>query len=186
MTQPLIKHLERYLGSIEEGWSKRCDGAKMPFQIVRYGGSTDEFIYSTLGLSEFALVSRNSGKKIRCELLVTCRQADANVVGALQNLGTALATSGQALLRGDVVEFSEPLVGGSSLKAWYSTIPVYFPDDFSSCNAGHAEPVVIVWLIPIAPDEAQFVRGNGWAEFERKLEKTNPDLGNLNRVSVLI
>jgi len=46
-------------------------------------------------------------------------------------------------------------------------------------------PTVIVWLVPILPAEAAYVRDAGWEQFEDLLERSDVDLFDLQRASVV-
>jgi hypothetical protein len=44
---------------------------------------------------------------------------------------------------------------------------------------------VLVWLIPLLPEEAHYVHQHGWKSFETLLEQKNPDLLDLRRMPVI-
>jgi len=45
--------------------------------------------------------------------------------------------------------------------------------------------MIIAWLVPITDQEASFVNDRGWNEFERELEKHDPDLIDFLRASIV-
>ena len=67
------------------------------------------------------------------------------------------------------------------MEAMYVAIPVYLPDDFAVYDD---EQIVIAWLVPISPSEADFVKSHGWGVFEKCLVKADPDLTDIFRPSL--
>jgi hypothetical protein len=186
--KPLIAHLERHLGSIEVGWTRTEEGQPPGFQVARFSGSTLKGIvpFSTVGLSNFPVPSRRSGKPIRLELvfLVASPQAALGIPSLLQRIGGELLDRNDAILRGDVVGPRGPLVPDSSMVALYVSAPSYLPDSFAVCQTDHLGPVVLAWLVPISEQEARFVASNGWEAFEELLAATDPPLEDLYRSSM--
>lgn len=181
----LIKHLERYLGPIEEGWASDVDGKSLGFQVTRFSPESLAgcSAYSTLGLSQYELVSRTSSRRIRQELvmLVSDRGRSLPVAGLLQQVGTELIEAGSALLRGDVIGPRGRLFDRSQMEALYAAIPVYLPDGF-----GQVDDIVIVWLVPVSRPEADFVSTSGWPKFEERLIDVDPDLTDVHRRSIFV
>ncbi|WP_082306870.1 suppressor of fused domain protein [Bacillus sp. FJAT-27245] len=90
-----------------------------------------------------------------------------------------------AFLRGDVIGPYGPIFDGSNLETIYVTSPGYFPDSFDTFKEDNTKTIIMAWLIPITSEEAEFIRKNGWEEFEVKLEVSDPDLIDLNRKSIV-
>ncbi|KGP90300.1 hypothetical protein N780_05985 [Pontibacillus chungwhensis BH030062] len=184
-----INFLENHLGEIECGWSKNEDDEELPFQVVKYGNGPFEgtVTYSTLGLSNFPFVSYMSEKEIHQELIFVADSSigDINIPSLLQQVGLMIFQKNRALLRGDVIGPYGSLFNNSKLEALYSTMPVYFPDDFHSYSVNEDITIVMTWLIPITSKEALFVEENGWSSFEDKLEDLDPDLIDFNRESII-
>lgn len=189
MTSGLVTHLERFAGRIVEGWSKNIDGQSMPFHVAHLQNSAtpEQTVYSTLGLSNFALASRRSGKVIRHELVMLTYfdESELGVPGVLQQVGLSAIESGEAYLRGDVIGPRGPLRSGSKMEALYISAPAYFPDEFAVCELETAT-VVFAWLIPIGANEAAYVRSHGWNAFEERLVEENPDLLDLQRPEMTV
>jgi hypothetical protein len=185
----LTEHLELYLGEIQEGWTRDADGDKMPFQVLRFGrGSGPRTVsFSTLGLSAYGLQSPSTGREIRHELLMIVPEglASGPVPGLLQQVGIDALTAGRALLRGDVIGPQGPLVCGSAMEALYVGMPVYFPDEFAT-YVGNDLSIVIAWLIPISQSEASYIARKGWRSFENRLAADDPNLTDINRLSLAI
>lgn len=89
----------------------------------------------------------------------------------------------RALLRGDVVGPSAPLIAGVRVCGVYASNPVFFDDAFATF-AGSTPPTVIVYLIPLPREDAALVRSLGWEAFEEKLEVSEVNFGDLNRPPV--
>jgi hypothetical protein len=178
----LPSHLESYLGPIEAGWGKSADGVEMPFQVARFpNGSGEQTIsFATIGLSDHVLEGKT--KKIRQELLVIVPESlrDGPVPGILQQVGITVLRSHRALLRGDTLGPHGRLFRDSKMEAFYVSIPVYFPDDFSVfVQAGNQ--IIMAWLVPVSRNEANYVRERGWCDFEQRLVESDPDLTNVYR-----
>jgi hypothetical protein len=90
----------------------------------------------------------------------------------------------RALERGDVVGPGQPLVSDVAANSVYAAIPVIFPAELATFSNHRGETVVIAWLLPLVPNEAELVRSVGWNRFEDLLESVNPDLLDLNRSSI--
>lgn len=178
----LPSHLESYLGPIEAGWRKNADGVEMPFQVARFpNGSGERTIsFATLGLSGHVLEGKM--KKILQELLVIVPESlrDGPVPGILQQIGTTVLDSHRALLRGDVLDPHGKLFRDSKMEAFYVSIPVYFPDEFSVCVQDGNE-IIMAWLVPIFRNEMNYVRERGWRDFERQLVESDPNLTDVYR-----
>jgi hypothetical protein len=184
MAAALIDHLEQHLGSITDGWSKDHAGEQGTFQIVRFVSDKNPgVVYSTLGLSNYPLPSRQTGKLIRHELVMVTPHAEAprGIPGLLQQVGDERRRSGQAFLRGDVIGPQGKLWPDAMMEALYVSIPVFLPDSFASCATASIGSVVFAWLVPITANEAAYIRDHGWNEFEDRLVEQEVDLVNIHR-----
>lgn len=178
----LISHIEHTLGQLEQGWSFSEGSSQV--QVVRFRNQPFDGVvtYVTLGLSN-VLLSMPQGREVRQELVFTAYEkfsAEAVSSFMLSFCDYILARK-QALLRGDVVGPSAPLIPNVAVNSVYASIPVVFDESFSTYK-GSSPHTVMVWLIPLLKEEAGFVKANGWSEFEDMLERENPDLMDLNRV----
>jgi hypothetical protein len=189
MTPSLVAHLEQYAGRIRDGWTKDADGQPVPFQVVLLDNSArpECTTYATLGLSNIALQSPRSDKKIRHELLMLSHFAETKwaVPGILQQVGLAALEHDRAYLRGDVLGPRGPICAESSMEALYVSAPSYFPDEFATCETA-VGTVVLAWLIPIGANEAAYVRSHGWNAFEDRLVEEDPDVLDLRRPELAV
>ncbi|MBX3184234.1 MAG: suppressor of fused domain protein [Polyangiaceae bacterium] len=178
MTKDITQHLERHLGEIARGWkgSRHIGVAEFPNQ-PQPGVMT----YTTLGLSVNPLPMARE-RTVRQELVVSAYQSfdPDNVASFLVTFAEYICAQSRALLRGDVVGPADPLIPGVRASAVYASIPVFFDDDFSVYQDS-SPPTVLVWLIPLPREDAEFVKTQGWEPFEDMLESTAVDFWDLNR-----
>ena len=184
----VIDHLERFCGPIVEGWAHDPDGQRMPFQIVRLqsGPVVDTVTFSTVGLGKIPLKCSRSHKIIRHELVMLAHSAAVppNLGPLLQQVAAEAVARSSPYLRGEVIGPRGPLFENSTVTALYVSSPAYFPDDFDQVDESFGS-MIIAWLVPITDQEASFVNDRGWNEFERELEKHDPDLIDFLRASIV-
>lgn len=178
----LINHVESFLGEMKEAW-KSDQGitvARFPDKPVE-GMAT----YVTLGLSDHVLPIRGE-RTVRQELVFTADEQypPAQIASFLLTFSEFLISKHQALLRGDVIGPSDPIIPGVSVNAVYASMPYFFDEEFAT-HSETTPPTVLVWLIPIHENEARFVKEVGWSKFEDIVEAKDPDFWHLNRDSVL-
>ncbi|MBL8298440.1 MAG: suppressor of fused domain protein [Rhodanobacteraceae bacterium] len=183
MGTSLVQHLEKYLGEIQAGWSPVTGGAAS-FQVVQFRGIPDLSCFSTLGLSNYVLPSRNNGKSIRCELVMIAKKEGGLLASLLSEVGEELINAGSALLRGDVIGPKGALFDDAQMTALYATAPTFLPNDFGTCQVANLGPVVLIWLIPITTREAAIVSSRGWDYFEARMADVNPDFFDMHRSEV--
>lgn len=183
----LIDHLERFLGLMQSGWTTDPDGNPMHFQIARFTPPELPGVtaFTTLGLSRHPLTASRSGKAIRLELLLLTEDGGTErwIPSLLQQTGEAAMENRSAPLRGDVLGPSGPVIPNTEMTAFYVTSPMYFADEFGTCNSDPS-PTVIAWLVPISSREADFVARIGWEAFEDALVEQNPPATNWHRKSM--
>lgn len=181
----LISHLEHSLGEIDQGW-KAKDGAGL-VQVVRFTNQPFNGVmtYVTLGLSN-TLLPMSQGREIRQELIFSAydKFSAEEIVSFMLSFCDYILAQNKALLRGDIVGPSDPLIPNVAVDSVYASIPAIF-DERLSTYRGSSPNTVMVWLIPLRKDETNFVRTNGWSQFEDILERENPDLMELNRMSTI-
>jgi hypothetical protein len=181
MTNDIVQHLEGHLGKVARGWG---DAGKI--QVVQFPDQPQKGVvtYATLGLSSTPL-PMNQGRVVRQELLVSVNSSfeSKSVASFLLTFAEYVRAQNRALLRGDVVGPSGPLIPGVRASAVYASLPVFFEDDFATYRES-SPPTVLVWLIPLLPEDAEFVNTHGWEAFEDKLESAAVDFWDLNRPPV--
>jgi len=179
----LVEHLERYLGTITEGWSKDAEGNPMHAQVVKFANGPLEGVtaYSTLGLSRHALMLPGKAP-VRMEFLMMVRSGhfERYVPSIMQQLVHEVVSQGRAPLRGEVIGPRGLLDPDTGLEALYFSIPVYQPEGFATCEDPDG-PIVISWLMPLFPAEAALVTSHGWSVLEDLLAQFDPDLTDWSR-----
>ena len=179
--ESIADHLERYLGPIQRGWSAKDDSSGI--QVVQFVDRPVEGVMTvaSLGLSSSSL-KMATGTKVRQEFLLSIN-SEMNVdhlASFLITFAAYVKKQGNALLRGDIVGPSSPLVPGVRVNSIYASIPVFFNEEICTFKTTDP-PTVLVSLLPLHGSEAIFVRKHGWEIFEDLLEKENPDLFDMNR-----
>ncbi|MEZ4295376.1 MAG: suppressor of fused domain protein, partial [Polyangiaceae bacterium] len=181
MSETLVQHLEKHLGRIAQGWADTGD-----IQVVQFPNQPhrDVVTYSTLGLSSTPLLTPG-GRTMRQELLISvgCTFEPKEIASFLLTFAEHVRGQHGALLRGDVVGPSEPLIPGARSRAVYASIPVFFEDDFAT-YPGSSPPTVLVWLIPLPLEDAILAKAHGWEAFEEMLETADVDFWDLNRLPI--
>jgi len=181
----LIEHIENHLGEIDQGW--KLIESTSSIKVVRFLDVPfdDAVTYVTLGLSSYSL-SLSEARQGRQELLFTAYKhfSSEDITSFMIPFAEYMLSKGQALLRGDAVGPSQTLIPNVQVNGVYSTCPVIFDDEFALFE-GTTPPTVLVWLIPLLSDESDFIKKSGWSSFEDMLEEKDPDLWDLNRLSIL-
>lgn len=181
----IVDHLEAHLGAIDGGWGPTEGSSQI--QVVRFNSQPFEgaVTYSTLGMSRTVL-PLSDVKQVRQELLFTAyeRFPPEQIASFLLTFCEYVLSKNRALLRGDVVGPSTPLISGVAVNAVYAALPVVFSDGLATF-AGSTPATVLVWLLPILGNEAAFIKSSGWGKFEDLLEARDPDLWDLNRPSLV-
>lgn len=180
----VAEHLEFYLGEIQEGWSSES----FPLtQVCLFKNVPDSGVntLSTLGLSNTSL-SMGRGRAVRQEFVfsIESRWEPQIFAKLLIHVAENITNRGQALLRGEVFPLEETIVQNSGSAALYASIPVVFPDEFATLKET-SPPTVFVWLIPIMRSEAALIESRGWEEFEDCLEKSQCNVFDLDRSSIV-
>jgi len=178
-TPPLLRHLERHLGTMAGGIGGETTGLPISICLFDQIPLRGSVAYVTLGLSGHRLDGAGrDGQDVRMELLAMlnagprARLFPAIVVDVVSDV----LKSHRALLRGEVIGPRGPLWASSQLEALYVTAPVYFEDSFAKVAMGDGSECIIAWLVPITLREAAFVATHGWRRFEELLASEDPDL----------
>jgi len=178
------EHLESFLGEINSGFShpalpgvQICVFANRPCSGVT--------TLATLGLSK-TILEMDDGRVVRQELLFGIPSGlslnDAGKV--LGRVAEAMLERKQALLRGEVVRLRRAVISGRDNEWFYGAIPVVYPDGIAALKDSDP-PTVVVWLVAVRADESDFVKSEGWSDFEDRLESAGSDLFDLDRESVV-
>ncbi|MFJ3407280.1 suppressor of fused domain protein [Promicromonospora sp. NPDC090134] len=180
----LIDHFERRLGTISGGKRLKIDGV----QIAHYENGRFRAVasWSTLGMSRHVLTVRGTTDRYVLEVFLAMREfsnlGTADVGRCVEWVAGEMIGRHEARIRGDVQKLPSPIHPESLLDHVYFANPVYYDEDFYSVELEpNGQAAGIVWLIPIGPHEAEYVREHGWRRFEEQLERVDPDLFDLTR-----
>lgn len=187
LAKDIVEHLEQTLGTIQQGWRGAESDENSGVNVFQFDEAPESGFttFSTVGLSYHKL-SQISGHIVRMELILSCQISDGDrpVPSRLMDVAEDLVESHHAPPRGSVIGRSGPLFDNGQLTAFYCSVPVFFPEEFHLWE-GSSPETILVQLIPISNDECQYIDHFGWNEFENHLERTDPDVFDLNRVSSL-
>lgn len=179
---PLIRHMETHLGPIAAG--KIYDGGLqvVRFEAVPFHGA---ITYATLGLSHHVL-EQQSKSSIRLELLVSCYERylpwDIGYLAAA--VAADVLKAHKPLQRGQVLGPAGPIYPGASAHALYCSEPWAYPDEFAPFRGSDPE-TMFVFLLPVTHGEVRYIWQHGWSAFEDHLERTDPDVWDLERPSTV-
>ncbi|MBU2714107.1 suppressor of fused domain protein [Zooshikella harenae] len=180
----IIDHAEKFLGTINQGWK---DSTGSGLQVASFCNTPFKGVnsYLSLGLNRHVL-SISDTKSIRHELIMAVNDgfSSPTIVNNILFVCESILDDHKALLRGQVVKLPSELASQLGFDALYCSIPIFWDDDFSEFS-GSKPPVIIVLLIPIFNQEADFIHQNGWSKFEGLLDDKNPDLFSMNREPVV-
>jgi hypothetical protein len=180
----LPAHIEKYLGTLEYGWSLKDQVGDI--QVVKVSDCPVPGVvaYSTLGMS-WTTLPMPGERMVRQELLFAAydRYPPPKIASFLLTFCKHVLSEKRALLRGDVVGPYRPLISCVAADSIFCTLPVMFNSGLATFS-GSEPPTVFVWLIPITNAEAQFVKLHGWNRFEDLLEREQPDFWNLDRAGL--
>jgi hypothetical protein len=184
-TESLVEHIESHLGKMDFGWTLQQSLSNVQVACFHDRPVVRASTYVTIGLSHHIL-RMPGNREVRQELVFTVYDSfDAEKIASfLLTFSDYIITKREALLRGQVVGPTEPIVPGIKMNAVYAAIPVLFDDSFATFD-GTSPPTVFVWLLPLHASEASYVQDNGWNKFEDLLEEKDPKLLDLNRQSVV-
>ncbi len=176
----IIDHLEEHLDSVEAGWSLTDDESGVKVVTFPNKPSEGSSVFATVGVSKHILPM--NGRDVRQEFILAVHSSfpKEQIASFLLTFAKHVISQHRALLRGEVVGPSDSIIPNTPLNAIYVSVPVLFDSAFAT-HSGTTPPTVIVWLIPIHSEEAEFVRREGWEAFESLLEAQETDLLDLDR-----
>jgi len=143
------------------------------------------FTLVTVGLSEHLLPGDES-EPVRQELLVCAwdRFFGDALYQAFFSMADLVLEDGTRIDPGTVYELPERIADAMGSHRFFAYPPCYHPEELQPIQLDDGE-VEIRWLIPIAPEESDFVEREGAEAFDDLLELENPDLMDLDRGSVV-
>jgi len=141
--------------------------------------------YSTLALSDTPLLRKGCEYPVRVELVGAC---DSNVEDFANALGTAalFVITDRWFCRPGVV--FKTLISmyqlSKTMEHLYFTAPSLWPELNKTLTLS-AKTVTWLWAIPISDSESDYIASSGDAQFESLLERSNAEVFNIDRPSVV-
>lgn len=128
----MIKHLELYLGAIDYGWSMPTSPSGVMVARFRNKPYQGAYSYVTLGMSNYQL-PMSEQRTVLQEFVFFADDVFPSepIASFLLTFSEYVLQKKQALLRGDVVGPSSPLIPGVHCNAVYAGLPVLYEDGFS-------------------------------------------------------
>jgi hypothetical protein len=190
MTKPFLRHVERHLGRIQEGWLHDRAGDALSYSVARFDDApvAGASSFLSLGLSKAPLRLGDGARSLRQELLLASsngRDMTAFLVDALQHVATAALQAGCAYSARSVVRLPWSPPGASSIAGFYVAAPVCYPDALHLFEEAGRDPILIAWLVPITRAEGVLVLDSGWEALENRLVDEDPDLLDWCRASIV-
>lgn len=180
----IIRHLESYLGKIEQGWADKQ--SNLEIQVACFGNQPFSGVrtFSTIGLSQSDLSTTST--PIRQELIFSAydRFEKNQLASFLLTFAQCVANEGKVLRQGDVIGPSGPIFFGTLLNSLFVNVPFSFEKQFRVLHDSDV-PTIFAWLVPLHESEANFARLRGWKELDREFETRNPDVWDLHRPPIL-
>jgi len=162
-------------------------GEQAAFAVATFRDQPVEgaFTLVTIGLSERPFRGP-SGEAVRQELLVCAwdRFFGEALYQTLFSMAHLLRESGETANPGTVYELPQPMGTEVPWRHLFLYPPGYHPDELQPIRLDRGE-VEVCWLIPVTPEETDFVEREGPEAFDDLLERTDPDLMDLARGSVV-
>lgn len=171
-TMELIKHLEKYLGEINEGIKLNDREYNISVSIFKNMPFEGINSYCTLGMSKYLLF--HNSKEFRIELIFGSEERfeKSAIARLLLTFSERLITTGTAPFLGNVFDFNDYIYPNSRMSKLYITSPVFYQPDFQVCNTASSN-VIFPWVFPIHDSEAEFIKANGYDFFESYLEEND-------------
>lgn len=184
----IIEHFEKFLGPVQQGWREtNAQENDLRLMVVRFSNTPFEAAstYATIGLSDH-LLELADGRQVRQELLFAAHDNYASdaIASFLLSFSEFVRSKSWALARGDVVGPSAALIPGVAVNSVYACPPVIFPEGLG-LYSGSSPSTIIAWLVPLTGDEGSAEKRIGGDSFEEMLERSNPDLLDLNRPGII-
>lgn len=177
----IVEHIEKHMGRIEE--MRRLEQSEYDLRAAYIPGcpELDLNTYVTIGVSNHIL-GWPEDRRVRQELVIVANASHPKyeVISFLLSFGEFVAKGHRALLQGDVVGPSSPVIPNVKANSVYATPPSIFNDEFAILKDGEV-PILFVLLVPILASEVEYVKREGWEKFEEILEAPDQDIYDLKR-----
>lgn len=187
MNGQVVEHLERWLGTAKETFTKDEHGRplRVPIAAVHDAPHVGAITLVTMGLSDYVL--KWDTKQVRQELLFAfwSRFGWRNAPAMLDHFAGVAIDRGRGFLRGEWDSFDGPVIDGTQLTGVTFEPPLGYMKALTQFTGVYAEPVVMISIIPLTSEEAEYRTTHGWQDLEDRLENPNVDLLDLDRASAV-
>lgn len=179
------EHLERFfpershavIAPVRSDVEERLPG----FRVLRV--APDEpgkpWVYATCGGAQSA-----ADGEAGAEYVLLTPAADAAIVEMLAALATVNADAPQGLGVGSIIALGRPWIASSWARHLLVLPPYAFGPGFELVDADERRTVVL-WLVPIFAAEAQYVRAHGYEALEQLIERSEANVADPARASVV-
>jgi len=157
------------------------------FWILEYSDQPDRGAcsYITVGLGRH-LLTQDSGSEIRQEFMITVWDdyINTHAENQLASLSLDLLDRHIPVPNNQVIPWQGAIFEKYEFSAMYCTSARHMTEEFEMIES---EPnLVFVWLIPIYPEEQNYIQEVGWSKFENLVEIQQPDFFDLERPRVRV
>lgn len=166
----LVEHLEQHLGPMIQAHQPPADFPDISIVEFRDQPFPGVTTYITHGMSDYNL-SRH-GQQTRTELLIPATEDTPPEVlySYLLLLAHNYAQPGLAPLRGEIVDLGEALGTAYGPRKAYMCVPAFYPRSFATVPQTGLD-IALIWALPIYPRESEWIKQEGWEQFEAALAK---------------
>ena len=188
MNRLVEEHLERWLGPVREVFASDEHGRplQVPIGAVHDAPFEGAITLVTMGLSDYVL-KQPEKSPIRQELIFAfwSRFGFRNAPALLDHFASLAISRQRAFLRGEWDSYDAPIVDGTAMTALIIEPPLGYMKGLLQLTGAYPEPVVVVSIIPLTQEEAEFRDAHGWPDLEDRLEDAAVDLLDLERASTV-
>lgn len=144
------------------------------------GRGGQSWAYATCGAA-----GTGGGGEVGAEYVLLAPAEDPVVVEMLAALASVSANPATRLGVGSIVALGRPWATGSHADQLLVLPPYVFGPGFETCELDDQRRVVVLWLVPITPAEARFVRKHGYRAFEELMERHGANIIDPRRPSIV-
>ncbi|MCJ8311613.1 MAG: suppressor of fused domain protein [Saccharospirillaceae bacterium] len=178
--QNVPEHLDKVLGVQENQTTHSFEDND--FWILEYENTPFDKVksYISVGLGRH-LLKQPSGKNIRQELMFTILKKfeHVSIEKSLASLSLDFIDRHIPIPDNQVIPWQGGVFEDYEYSAVYCTSARHMPEEFEIINGNPL--LVFVWLIPIFPEEREYIQIFGWESFEELIDEQQPNFFDLDR-----
>lgn len=146
---------------------------------IRPDRQDNMWLYLTVGLSQ-----THTKNNEHIEFFILSPKEDSIHIETLTMLASFHADPNYGVYLGKVINIGRPWLEKSICTYFLTSLPYPFGPDFEWIKMGEGN-IRILWLLPITPNEAQFVQLHGQDRLEKKFEELEINFLDPDRPSVV-